>query len=402
MIKWHPCNFPFSLSGQLDMLPAMKGIRARTVVMTPEKVLDDGFVVFDQGRIKAVGPWSELSRSWSGPVQDLGEVAICAGVFNMHTHLELSHLRGRTVQGQGFSQWVKSLISLPMAEVDDAALDAAVAQLSASGTAWVVDISSRKPQQVAAALDRAGLDYTLGVEFFGHQPGASADGGLAWPQDAKALSEAQWVRVSAAGHALYSTSPEILRAAKAWCAEQGRVFPLHLAEHQGEEQLLAHGGGEFAELLRQRVLPPDFSPPGCSSVEYADRLGLLDRRTLAVHCVRVNEADIQRLAGRGASICLSPRSNEFIGVGRAPWAELKGAGLNLCLGTDSLSSNHDLDVWNEAIHIIEKTGGEIGFSEVLRWLTVNPARFLGLENTHGTLESGKVAGYSIVPDGIVP
>ncbi|MBU1003472.1 MAG: amidohydrolase family protein [Proteobacteria bacterium] len=374
----------------------MKAIRARTVVMTPEKVLDDGFLVVEQGRIAAVGPWRELSRSWSGPVEDLGEVAICAGVFNMHTHLELSHLRGQTVQGHGFSQWVKSLIALPMAEADDATLDAAVAELAAGGTAWVVDITSRKSQQVAAALERAGLGYTLGIEFFGHQPTQ----GLVWPQGASGLSESQWQHVSAAGHALYSTSPETLRAAKAWCTEQGRVFPLHLAEHQGEEQLLASGDGEFAELLRLRVLPQDFTPPGCSPVESADRLGLLDGRTLAVHCVRLSEADIRRLAERGTSVCLCPRSNEYIGVGRAPWAALKAAGLNLCLGTDSLSSNQDLNVWNEAIHIIEKTGGEIGFAEVLRWLTVNPARFLGLENTHGTLESGKVAGYSIVPDGI--
>ncbi|WP_172961764.1 amidohydrolase family protein [Desulfovibrio ferrophilus] len=374
----------------------MKAIRARTVVMTPEKVLDDGFIIFEDGRIKDVGPWRELSRSWSGPVEDLGEVTICAGVFNMHAHLELSHLHGQTVSGQGFTQWVKSLIALPMQDVEAKALDVAVAQLTDSGTAWVLDITSRNPAAVGNALERAGVGYGLGVEFFGFQ---TADD-LVWPESTKELSEDQWRHVSAAGHALYSTHPETLRAAKAWCTANGRVFPMHLAEHTGETELLADGGGEFADLLRVRVLPDDFIAPGCGPVEYADRLGLLDEGTLAVHCVQVSEADIQRLAERGASVCLCPRSNQFIGVGRAPWKAMQDAGLNLCLGTDSLSSNHDLNVWNEAAYILEESGGELDFSEVLRWLTVNPARFLGLENTHGTLESGKVAGYSIVPDGI--
>lgn len=383
----------------------MRAIRAKTVAAAPERVLDDGMVVFDHGRVAAVGPWRELRGAYSCPVRDLGPVAVCAGVFNMHAHLELSHLAGATVSGRGFGPWVESLLSLPASDLDVGSLDAAVAALAEAGTAWVVDIGSRNPAMVAEALDRAGMGCVLGVEFFGFpraesflRDGPQDGDGLPWPPAAEALAPEHRELVSAAGHALYSTAPALLRAAKAWCARRGRLFPMHLAEHEGEEQLLASGGGAFADILRRRVLPPDYRPPGCSPVAHARDLGLLDAGTLAVHCVRLSDADVDILAGSGAAVCLCPRSNAHIGVGRAPWEKLRDAGVPLCLGTDSLASNADLDVRNEALAVLEASGGTVSARELLDWLTRSPARILGLENTHGTLESGKRAGYSIVPD----
>ena len=90
-------------------------------------------------------------------------------------------------------------------------------------------------------------------------------------------------RVTASGHALYSTSPANLTRARQICRRRGTPYCLHLAEHQGEAELLATGGGAFAALLRRRVLPRDFVPPGCSPVAYARDLRLLGPETLAVH-----------------------------------------------------------------------------------------------------------------------
>jgi cytosine/adenosine deaminase-related metal-dependent hydrolase len=200
---------------------------------------------------------------------------------------------------------------------------------------------------------------------------------------------------------LYSTHPETLRAAKRWCSERGRPFSLHLAEHPDETEQMLTGGGEFAEVLRKGgVLPAGWEPPGCRPVEYADRLGLLDAGTIAVHCVQLDEADVAILAARGVTVCLCPRSNEYIAVGRAPWRALRDAGVPLCLGTDGLSSNHDLNLWNEALEFLGKPDGP-GFAEVLGWLTAVPARHLSPAGRYGTLEPGAQAGYSIVPDGAI-
>lgn len=379
-------------------MPPMRAIRAREIVIHPRRPpVDDGAVVFDAGRVVATGPAGAVLRGFSGPVEDLGPVTVTPGLINAHVHLELSHVAGGTVRGQGFTAWLRSLIGNSLGKLSQLALDKAIAQMQACGTVAVIDITSRNTARVAAALEAANIGGLLAVEFFGF-----ADAGaLRWPVDLDTLPDPARQRVAAAGHALYSTHPETLRAAHQWCARHGRPFSLHLAEHPDETEQMLTGKGEFARLLRKAgVLPEDWTAPGCRPVAYADRLGLLDRSTLAVHCVQLDPGDIDTLAARGCTVCLCPRSNEYIAVGRAPWRRLDRAGVPLCLGTDGLSSNQDLSLWNEAAALLREADGP-GFFRALEWMTLNPARLLGAEQLYGTLEPGAVAGYSIVPDGAI-
>jgi cytosine/adenosine deaminase-related metal-dependent hydrolase len=192
-----------------------------------------------------------------------------------------------------------------------------------------------------------------------------------------------------------------LQAAKCWDHERQRPFALHLAEHPGETELLKSGSGRLADFFRASgILPDDFQPPGLSPVTYAERLGLLDAETLAVHCVHLDERDIGILARRRVNVCLCPRSNAFIDVGRAPAGKLLRAGINLCLGTDSLTSNSDLNLWKELEFFLARN--PCSPMETLRMITVNPARALKIDHDYGTLESGKKACWSIVPKSLDP
>ena len=101
------------------------------------------------------------------------------------------------------------------------------------------------------------------------------------------------------------------------------MFSLHLAEVPGENELFLTGRGKLAGFVRsRRILPSGFTPPEQRVVPFAHSLGLLDSRSLAVHCVRVNEEDADILARSGASVCLYPKSNTWIDVGPAPAAML--------------------------------------------------------------------------------
>ncbi|NJB68095.1 cytosine/adenosine deaminase-related metal-dependent hydrolase [Desulfobaculum xiamenense] len=372
-------------------------VRAARVLPKPgaSSWIEDALFVVRDGRIAELGPRREVSRCWSGPVTDLGDAWVVPGLVNAHTHLELSHLRGTTVSGRGFAAWVQSLISQPAQELSEAAMEAAMDELDACGTAWVFDHCGRSAARVSAALAARGIGYWLGAEFFGH---GGPDDGLAWPEHVRDLPEEAAARVVAAGHALYSTKPQTLRAAHDWCQRHGRTFSMHLAEHADEIETLTTGRGEFADMLHVRVVPKDHPAPGMRPVPYADSLGLLDERTLAVHCVQLDAADIATLAGRGASVCLCPRSNAYIGVGRAPWEALRDAGVNLCLGTDSLSSNTDLNLWNEAMAVVTGSEGRIGAAQTVEWMTTNAARAVGADAQAGSIEPGRPARYSVVPD----
>ena len=134
-----------------------------------------------------------------------------------------------------------------------------------------------------------------------------------------------------------------------------------------------------------------------SAVAYADSLGLLDGRTLAVHCVQAGPRDIEMLAASGASVCLCPRSNRWIGVGDAPAAALHAAGVPLCIGTDSLASNADLDLWEELRALRALLPVTTSLMDLLAMVTRNPAKVLGIDGEYGSLEAGRRAAWAILP-----
>jgi cytosine/adenosine deaminase-related metal-dependent hydrolase len=267
--------------------------------------VEDAVVLGQDGRITAVGPYAKLRGQIQADLQDLGDAVLCPGLINAHTHLGLSHIPARElVLGQGFAAWVASLVPHligPTAKsLDRPSLDAALEQLQACGTAFVADVAGRGAALVAEGLDAAGLDYWLCLEFFGHETSGPPN---AWPLHGQDLPGHVWNKVAAGGHALYSTAPDVLRHAKTWSRTRQRPFSLHLAESSEELELLASGAGDLAAFYRAAgVLPEGFAPPGVSPVAYAERLGLLDNTTLAVHAVHVDAADIATLARAGTSV----------------------------------------------------------------------------------------------------
>jgi cytosine/adenosine deaminase-related metal-dependent hydrolase len=193
----------------------------------------------------------------------------------------------------------------------------------------------------------------------------------------------------------------VLRAAKAEAVQRGLPFSLHLSEHDDEVAIMAGEPSGFLDLLRGRGRLLDFVAPQKRPVRHAAELGLLDETTLAVHCVKVTDEDIETVRRSGATVCLCPRSNEYIGGDRAPWEKWVASGTPLCLGTDSLASNHDLDLYAEAAWFAERFEGRLSLTDLLAMITRTPARILGAQTRLGTLEPGKAAVFSTVPDGLI-
>lgn len=366
----------------------MKTLHRAARIMTLAKgvgTLEDAAVLVEDGTILQVGPYAEL-RSGDVEVMDHKDAVLVPGLINAHCHLELSHLQGQTLDGVGFVKWVEHLLSLPLMDPDPEAVRAACETLKASGTVMVGDIATRFPEQMAEIMDRAGLSFVSFREAIGEAVPDST------------IPEGNYVHGShsAAGHSLYTTHRDLLKAAKRETASRGLPFALHLSEHEDELNIMLGRHSAFLDMLQSRGRLLDFRAPGQRPVQYADALGLLDERTLAVHCVQLDDEDISALARSGATVCLCPRSNRFIGVGRAPWERLRKSGVPLCLGTDSIASNDDLDLWNEAVFMKEHWHGGLDLADVVAMMTRVPARILGAEHL-GSLEPGKAAAFAEVP-----
>jgi cytosine/adenosine deaminase-related metal-dependent hydrolase len=383
--------------------------RARTVIpLTPEtsargwgalsapfEAIDDGVIIARNNHILSVEPYAAYRRRPDAlpraSVDDLGDVLLTPGLVNCHTHLELSWMRGRTDAGGGFLPWLKSLVSLDRRGDGGAALpglEDAVKSMRETGTSLAGDITSRIPETVLQTGESRNLAIRPFLEIIGHSP-ATPDALMAKAETSGAFS--------LAGHAFYTTPGEAFVKSKAWCDRNALPFSMHLSEHEDETECL-FGHGEFHDNLRAAsMIPESWNAPGMRPVAYADSLGLLRKGTLAVHCVTCNAGEVATLALSGAAVCLCPRSNEYIGVGQAPAKAFAEKGALLVLGTDSLASNHDLSLWNEAEYFLEKN--IFPANALLRMATVNGASVLDFSRHFGRLERGMRFCYTIFPNG---
>jgi cytosine/adenosine deaminase-related metal-dependent hydrolase len=192
-------------------------------------------------------------------------------------------------------------------------------------------------------------------------------------------------------HSVYSVSPAIIAESKEWTRARGLPFSIHVAEHLDEIEFLQSGKGLCRELL-ERVgrWDPAWRPPGKTPIEYLDCLGALDSRTLLVHAVHMSEADWALAAKRGCAVVFCPRSNRNLGSGR-PWIERAlSLGISCALGTDSLASNTDLNLFAEAAFALDNHPS-IDPRKVIEMITVNPARSLGRKSDFGSIEPGAKA-----------
>ena len=192
-------------------------------------------------------------------------------------------------------------------------------------------------------------------------------------------------------HSVYSVSPAIIAESKEWTRARGLPFSIHVAEHLDEVEFLLGGKGFCRELL-ERVgrWDPSWTPPGQTPIEYLDCLGALDSRTLLVHAVHMTEADWALAAKRDCTVVFCPRSNRNLGSGR-PWIEKAlSLGISCALGTDSLASNTDLNLFAEAAFTLDNHPS-IDPQKVIEMITVNPARSLGYKSEFGSIEPGAKA-----------
>ena len=130
-------------------------------------------------------------------------------------------------------------------------------------------------------------------------------------------------------------------------------------------------------------------------MQYLHQLGLLDDKTLCVHCIHVSEAEIRLLNKAGSKICLCPGSNRYLGVGKAPVAKYLQAGMLPSLGTDSLASNPEISMWREMQQLAEDHP-DVDPTDILAMATAGGAEALGLDSEIGTLEPGKQARFLTV------
>jgi cytosine/adenosine deaminase-related metal-dependent hydrolase len=350
-------------------------------------------VVVDRGRVVAIS----RRRPTDGEVEiDLGEAAILPGLVNAHTHLELSYLREQIPPTSDFVTWVRGVIAERRKRPDPRspeildAVDRGIAEAVACGTAIVGDISNtlvtfdplaRSPLAAVVFYELIRFN-TQDARGFVHEA----------TQAIESLPPSPHVRASLAAHAPYSVAPLVFRAIRQ-AVDRDPFAPcsVHLSESTEETDFIRTGGGPWRAILEELgSWDPQWVPPGGTPVQFLDDSGFLDGRVLAVHGVQMSAADLERLASRGATLVTCPRSNGHTGAGAPPLEEFYESGVRVAVGTDSLASAPDLNLFAE-LATIRALAPSVPATTLLDSATRQGSRALGFDADFGTIEAGKLA-----------
>jgi cytosine/adenosine deaminase-related metal-dependent hydrolase len=375
----------------------MRAIAASWVITgdAAQAPIAGGAVVLDgAGRIVAVGEASGLRQRFADARWEERRAVLLPGLVNAHTHLELSALRGRVPGGRGFGPWVTALMQAREAaapEADEDAIDTAVSELLAAGTACVGEVTNTLA--AVGALAGAPVLGRVFHEVFGmRRETGEVMLGMAEQRRAEIEPWPDNLSYAPTPHTAYTLHPEVLRAVVQRARAAGALSSLHLCEHAAERAFLLDGSGPFAAFLAARgSSPADWRPPGVDPVSYAAELSALAPDVLCVHLADARPDELDRVARAGAKVVLCPRSNLHLEVRLPPLLAMLERGIEPALGTDSLASCASLDVLEEA-RVLAERFPTVPARSLLAMATSFGARALGLEAQLGSLAAGKQPG----------
>ena len=364
-------------------------------------ILQDGALLVAGGFIQAVGKYRNIAKEYGQyhTFEHEGRVLVPA-LVNGHCHLELSYLDlANKIDGQSRNKgdpttWIRNLLAA-REKLSQNSIDAekmmlsharqTLHRMSAEGVAFVGDVGNSLAGRVIG--DDSSTRVCFLLELLG----------LTKESEAKAIARLEKITadesldIGCTAHAPYSTTPALIQAIKKQADRKGNIFSIHVAESEQEIEFLQSGTGVFREFLRERgAWDGSFTIPGKRSVQYLENLGVINNKTLCVHGVYMDHAEIEILAKKKAKVCLCPGSNRYLGSGKAPVTEYLAHGILPALGTDSRASNEVLSIWREMRLLREDHPGLLPES-VFSMATLGGAEAWGLASEMGSLAPGKRA-----------
>jgi 5-methylthioadenosine/S-adenosylhomocysteine deaminase len=361
------------------------------VTMDPEdRVIKQGAIAIRDDAIIHVGPQDQVLSEYSASnIIDCMGKAVIPGLINSHTHVPMTLLRGLAddlrldVWLLGYMMPVEREFVSP--EFCRKGAQLACAEMIRGGITCFADMYYFE-DAVAEAVAEAGMRAVCSqtVLKFPSPDAESYEDSLSAARDfIERWKDHPLITPSVAPHAPYTCTTEILKACTELAMEFDVPLHIHIAETSQEVE-------EWRDEYEMPVVP------------WVKKLGLLEAKVIAAHCVHVDNGEIHTLEHAGAGVAHCPSSNLKLASGFAPIKEMLDTGVPVGVATDGPSSNNDLDLFEEMrlasfiAKAITSDPTALPARQVFEMATRLGARALHLGHLIGSLEKGKKADLAVV------
>ena len=310
-------------------------------------------------------------------------MVLMPGLVNCHTHIAMTPMRGYG-DDHALNEWLTDYV-FPKEDLwDERAVRAAallgLAEAIRFGTTSITDMYHYS-HVIAECVAQAGIkgNLTQNITAFDEE-----DYCFDTDREAQALVALKetWhdydngrIKVDASIHAEYTSFDQVWHAMAEYALTENLGMHLHLSESENEQETC-------------------LDKYGLTPAQLLDVYHLWDGRATAAHCVQLAEEDMNLLARRGVSVAHCPTSNLKLASGIAPIRKMLDKGINVCLGTDGVSSNNNTDLF-EAVKLaaLLSKGSTLDPVSVTAWealklATRNGAKAQGRETECGMIAPG--------------
>ncbi len=368
-------------------------ILTNAVVLTVDEDFNQynpGAVAIKGDKIIAIGVEDKILKSFtSDSKMDCCGKVVMPGFVNTHTHAPMTMLRGLSddlrldVWLLGYMMPVEREFVSP--EFVALGTRIACAELIRTGVTCFNDMYYFEAE-VAKTTAEIGLRAVCSqtVMKFPTPDAHSYEESLEYTRDfMRKFKDHPLIVPSVAPHAPYTCPPEILKA----CTDLALEFDLPLHIHISETK-------EEVENMRKEN--------GMPVVPWVKKQGVFETKTIAAHCVHIDEGEIRTLRHSNVGVAHNPSSNLKLASGIAPVVKMLELGLNVGIGTDGTASNNDLDFFEEmrlANFIAKGSSGDptvVPAKQTLAMATRMGAQAIHIGDITGSLEPGKRADLIMI------
>lgn len=352
-------------------------------------------ILIEENKIVSIVPAGEANASNANGFGEPDEIidgtnrSVIPGLINCHTHAYMSLFRN-CADDVPFAKWLFETI---MPIEDKTTSEEAYwgnmlsfAEMLRTGTTCYVDMHLF-PVSAKASHD-AGIRAVISRGLVGtdrHDEAGQKRIDETFEEMAYAKSIGSNATFMLGPHAIYSCGDDYLKYINEIAIEKNMPINIHMAETRQE----------YKDCMEQHGLSP---------MRYLETTGLMDRKILIAHSVRLDEGDYELLARDNVSIATNPASNMKLANGFAPVAKMLEKGVNVCIGTDSAASNNCLNMFTEMhlLSLVHKGIAEDALTlpakTVFEMATKNGYKAVGLDDKLGEIAEGKTADLVLMDD----